>query len=115
MKHLSYTLALLTGALSLASCTAAQLQSAAKAAPTVTQLACTAAQADLALTSAQAKGGAAGAVANIGSYVNTGCPLAEGAVSVAANVAADPNGAAWVQGLSAALKVAAAVPTPAAK
>ena len=112
MKHLGYTIALAT-ALTLASCTAAQMQTAVKAAPTVTQLACTAAQADLALTSAQAKGGAANTVANIGSYVNGGCPLAEGAVTVAANVAADPNGAAWVQGLSAAL--AATVPPPAAK
>lgn len=104
----------------IAACTPSQLQQAqqiaAVAAPAV-QVACQATQQDLADAQTQLKGGANKTVASYASYVNAACPVINGAVTVAANVAADPTSVAWLQGISSGLKAAtapAAAPAPAA-
>ncbi len=111
-KKVLLPLALVAGlGWALEACTSQELQTAGSD----LQLACSAAQGDLAAAEQATGGGANKTVQNIAAYVNGGCPVASGVVTVAANVAADPTSLTWLQGLSAAAKAAvAAAPAPAA-
>jgi hypothetical protein len=95
----------------VAACTAPQLQTAS----TDLQLACQGIQTDLALAQAGTGGGANKTVQSLASYANGACPLANGVVTVAANLAAnsDGNSLAWLQGLDADLKAVSTTPAPA--
>ena len=95
------------GARASAACTAADdtaITTAIEAAPAAVQTACQVATVAAQDAQTVTKGGANDTAKSISSYVATGCPLANGAVTVAANVAADPTSAAWLAGLTTELQ-----------
>ena len=94
-------------ALGLAACTAEQdaaITTVIEAAPAAVQTACQVATVAAQDAQTVTKGGANDTAKSISSYVAAGCPLANGAVTVAANVAADPTSAAWLAGLTTELQ-----------
>lgn len=95
MKYLVLT------ALILGACTASQTATTAQD----VQLACMAATiaANDARGASLLKGGASNTVNDVAVYVDAACPVINGAVTVAANVAANPTSTAWLNSLSASL------------
>lgn len=89
----------------LAACSATQVATVA----TAVQDACKDAQATLGNVQGQVGGGASNTVASLAGYVAKACPIINGAVTVAANVAADPSSAEWLGTLTGQLQAAAAV------